>query len=197
MVFNNFARTDLSCPGKRNLLLKPRSLHKALSFHHESHTVNQSDLRLRLIGKLNLCRLLRDKFRFCGHDRLSRRTLREFIAGTVLLMLILNIGEHHLLHKPLDERRFSGSHRPDNPEINLSLRPRLNVFIYIKMVHADLSPQPFCPTHLLKIYAVRNLHMPNGYLIYTTKKRKKSITFPSFSINFLNFIDCLFISTDI
>ena len=47
------------------------------------------------------------------------------------------------LHKPLDKCGFSSAHRSHNTHIDLSARPRLDILVYMEMIHKNT------PSHIL------------------------------------------------
>ena len=63
--------------------------------------------------------ILRDKLRFCGHDRPAGAALRQLVARTLPHVIIENIRKHERFHESFDEGRFSGAHRADNADVNI------------------------------------------------------------------------------
>ncbi len=152
MVPDHLPRADLRRLGERDLIVIPGCLHEALlpvlrvprgTFHHESHAVDEPHLRPDPLRKLQFCRLLRDKLRFRCHDRLSRGALGKLIPGLGFLLAVREVREHEKLHKPLDKCGFSGAHGSHDTHIDLSARPRLDIFVYMEMLHKNT------PSHIL------------------------------------------------
>ena len=125
------------------------------SLHHKPDTIDQTHLYLRLCGRSlycsprqyrlrkcrlwhagtaprqfrqnDLCRLLRDKFRFRCHDRFPSRGLWQLVYSALPRMLILHKRKHHKIHKPFNKCGLSGSHRPHNSCVDLSIGTGIDI----------------------------------------------------------------------
>ena len=144
MIIDNFSGSDFRSLGKRNVIIKPRRLHQTLLtvFHmtrcpvyHESHAVYDPYLGFNTVCQINAGRFLRNKLGLRGHDGLAGRALRQLIPAQVAQVLILHCREHQQLHEPLYEGRFACADRPYYAYVNLSACSRLNILVYIKIVH--------------------------------------------------------------
>jgi hypothetical protein len=164
MVTDHLSGTNLRRHGKGNAFFKPGCLHQAFllilhvsagPFGHKSHTVHQPHLHRGIFSQINAGRFLGNKFGLRGHDGLSCRALWQFIPGPVLLMLIGDTGQYHLLHKPFDKCGLSGPHRPYHSQINFASGPCLNIPVYAVLLHMDTPPanNRLCFLLLLTIYA--------------------------------------------
>ena len=152
MVPDHLSRPDLRRLGKGDLVVVPGSLHKPFlpvfrvscgAFHHKSHAVDEPHLRPDPLRKLQLRRLLRDKLRLRGHDRLPSGALREFIPGLRLFLPVRKVRKNEKFHKPLDKRRFPGAHGSHDAHIDLAARPRLDILVYMEIIHKNT------PSHIL------------------------------------------------
>ena len=144
MVADHLLGADLRRLGKGDLVVEPGRFHHPLSvvldmpgsaLHEKAHTVNEPYFYLDVLPQADDSRLFRNELRLRRHDRAARRTLGQFIPGLQPGPLILHPRQHQKIHKPLDERGFSGAHRPHDPYVNLSLCPGLYIFIHIVMFH--------------------------------------------------------------
>ena len=152
MVPDHLSRPNFRRLGERDLIIVPGRLHETFlpvfrmsrsTFHHKTHTVDEPHLRPDPLRKLQLRRLLRDKLRLRGHDRLPRSTLGKLIPGLGLFLSVREVREHKKLHKPLDKCGFPSAHRSYNTHIDLSARPRLDILVYMEMIHKNT------PSHIL------------------------------------------------
>ena len=138
---DHLLRSDLRRPGEGNLVFIPRGsdlpfpavLHMpGRPLDHKSHTVNQSDFCLRIIGKLYHSRFFRYEFRLCRHDRRTGRGLGHFIPGPLFRMTVRHVRKHKKINKPFNECGFPGPYRPYNANVNLPTRARLDISVYLK-----------------------------------------------------------------
>ena len=109
------------------------------SVYHIAHRVDEPHGQGRRAVRGDLDRVLRDKFRLCGHDGLAGAALRQLILGPFPLVQVADVRNDQLLHKPLDESGFSRPHRPDYPDIDVAARASGNVGVEI--THNDSLPQ--------------------------------------------------------
>ena len=112
MVMDHLLRAYGSRFCKWNFVLEPGCLHLALgivfnmpcrSFYHKSHTVDQPDLHLHILGDADRSRLFWDEFRFCCHDCRSGRRLGQFIPRPFSRVGIRHARKYKKIHKSLDK----------------------------------------------------------------------------------------------
>ena len=146
MIRDDLARSQLGCRCKWDLLLIPRRPHHAFflvfnmtgsALHHETDAVDQANPHLHTVPKRELCRLFRDKFRFRCHDRFPRRRLGKFIPGALAGMDIFQPRKDEKFHKALNKGRFPCPNRTNHPNIDLAAGSRLDIAVYIKMIHKN------------------------------------------------------------
>ena len=103
--------------------------------YHESHAVNDPYLGFNAVCQIDSGRLLGNKLGLRGHDGLAGRALGQLIPAQIAQVLILHCREHQQFHEPLYEGRFACADRPYYAYVNLSACSRLNILVYIKIVH--------------------------------------------------------------
>ena len=86
---------------------------------HIADTVDQPHLDVDAVADLDLSRLLRDKFGLCRRDRAPAAALRQFILRASPLMFILDLRQHHQIHKALYKSGFSRPNRSHHSYIDL------------------------------------------------------------------------------
>ena len=74
---------------------------------------------------------------------LAANNKQQAITDTKLDELTREVREHKKLHKPLDKCGFPSAHRSYNTHIDLSARPRLDILVYMEMIHKNT------PSHIL------------------------------------------------
>ena len=107
------------------------------ALHHETDAVDQANPHLHTVPKRELCRLFRDKFRFRCHDRFPRRRLGKFIPGALAGMDIFQPRKDEKFHKALNKGRFPCPNRTNHSNIDLASGSRLDIAVYIKMIHKN------------------------------------------------------------
>ena len=168
MIPHDFIRADLCRLGKRNLFLRPGSLHHALRifFHvsrrtvdHISHTVDQPYRYFNIIIQSHLCRFVGNKLWLRSGNGLTSRALRQFILCPHSGMFILHIGQHHFIHKALDKCRLSGPHRSQYPYVDFPSRPLLYIPIQIVCIHCIVHKNTSCHWCYMYMQAVCNYEL--------------------------------------
>ena len=145
MVVDDLLCSNLCRLCKRDIIVKPRCLHKPFlavllvslcALYHVSDTVNHAAFEMYPILKQHFNRFLRDKLWLGRHHGFSGSRLRQLIHGTLPIIIIRNRRKHHQLHKSLDKGRFSCPHRTDHTDIDLAIG---SCFYILINVHPSTS----------------------------------------------------------
>ncbi len=132
--------TDFRGLGERDFIVKPRGFHHPLRpflhmpgcpVHHKTHAVNEPDADFQILVQPDFGSLLGDKFRLRRHNGLALCRLGQLVGRPFPGVGILHFWQHHHVHKPLDERGFTGPHRPHHPNIDIPIRPCTDIFVNI------------------------------------------------------------------
>ena len=144
VIPDDLAGAGLGGKVKGDCFLKPGAFDHAGLFillvahgplHHVAHTVDEAHPALAPALQCQRHCRFRDELGLGGHDGLAGRALRQLIPAQVAQVLILHCREHQQLHEPLYEGRFACADRPYYAYVNLSACSRLNILVYIKIVH--------------------------------------------------------------
>ena len=145
MVVDDLLRSNLCRLCKRDIIVKPRCLHKPFlavllvslcALHHVTDTVNHTAFEMYPILEQHFNGFLRNKLWFCRHHGFSGSRLWQLIHGTLPIIIIRNRRKHHQLHKSLDKGRFSCPHRTDHTDIDLAIG---SCFYILINVHPSTS----------------------------------------------------------
>ena len=129
MFCNDFLRADFCRHAERNFFLKPRRFHHAghivfnvsqCTWQDVTHTIHHPNAEVGMFTNGDFRCFFRNKFRFCGHNGFSGSRLRQFIDCSQAFGFFWNIGNDQLFHELFNQRRFSGSDRADNADINIT-----------------------------------------------------------------------------
>ena len=133
---NDLIGSKLCRSGKWNLILIPGGLHHTFciifqvsgcSFHHISHTVNETNFHGNAVCNLDFHSIFWHKFGFRCHNGFACCRLRQFIRCPVPFMRIFHMRQHQHIHKTLDKRGFSGSDGTDHPYVDFAARPLFDI----------------------------------------------------------------------
>ena len=146
MIRDDLARSQLGCRCKWDLLLIPRRPHHAFflvfnmtgsALHHETDAVDQANPHLHTVPKRELCRLFRDKFPVPLSRSFSPPKTGEVHPGALAGMDIFQPRKDEKFHKALNKGRFPCPNRINHPNIDLAAGSRLDIAVYIKMIHKN------------------------------------------------------------
>ena len=107
------------------------------TFYHITDAVNQTYLHIHVISKPDFCCFLRHELWFRCHNRASRSRLRQFILRTHSGMFIFHFRKHQHIHESFNKCRLSRPDRSHNTNVDFSIRPRFDIFVYLKSIHQN------------------------------------------------------------
>ena len=117
--------------------------HRAV--HHIAHGIDHPDPEPGRAVRRDLHRFLRHKFRFRSHDGPAGAALGQLIPGPLRPVRVLDIGDHQLLHDPLDEGGLSRPHRPHHTNIDIASGPGRQSFINVFHSRTSFGRRPLLP----------------------------------------------------
>ena len=118
------------------LLIPQCSRHQITDTVHQPHTEPQRALHIQVDG------FRRDELRLRRRDGFAIPALRHLIKDPFPLVPVFYVGDDHQIHKSLDKRRFTYSHRPHDADINVSACPTANILINIHILQNKNLPAP-------------------------------------------------------
>ncbi len=104
------------------------------TLYNITYTINHSYIKFNVFPNFNFNSLIRHKFGLCCHYCSSVCALRQLINRPFFFVFVFNVGNYKHIHKLFYKCAFTCPNRSDYTNVNISIRPVSNIFIYIIFV---------------------------------------------------------------